>query len=95
MNIAIMYGVILKVPELCHIALGCFCPQISSLLSLCNGSTVSSTVGSAAAARCGTACRTVSVLEFQGYHGNSALKAAVLFLEAARNHKGLISQVTV
>jgi hypothetical protein len=46
------------------------------LLSLCDGSSVSSTVGSPAAARFGTACRAVSVLEFQGHHGISALVAA-------------------
>jgi hypothetical protein len=36
----------------------------------------------------------LSVLEFQGHHGNITLIAAILFLEATRNHKGQISRVT-
>jgi len=54
----------------------CFCLWSSSVLSLCDGSSVSSTAVSAAAARFGTSCRTVSVLEFQGHHGIIALIAA-------------------
>lgn len=61
---------------------------------MCNGSSVSATAGSAAAARFGTACRRVSVLEFQGHHGNITLIAAILFLEATRNHKRQISRVS-
>jgi hypothetical protein len=57
------------------------------------GSSVFATAGYAAAARFGIACRTAGVLEFQGHHGNSAFMAAILFLEARRNHKCRISQV--
>lgn len=76
-NMTIMYGVISESYQTVSVLkCACTCSWLFlslDLLSSCDASSVSSTAGSAAAARFGTACRTVSILEVQGHQWNQCL----------------------